>query len=110
MILSAGSVGAHYRHNQGPTFIDKTISSPGHSVAVDAPVSIALTYLEQVMKIYVDGVFAGQATGCTPPRFWGDNWNAPYAGLVLSGHAALTISDARLSRLARVPGETPVAP
>ena len=110
--ISAGSVAAAYRHLQDPAVaaIDKTATATGQTFAADAWVSVAMTVAAGVLRLYINGVQQASVTGCTPPAFWNDGWAGGY-GLAVSIDAPnLTVSDVRFSRLARTPGQVPVAP
>ncbi len=109
IILSGSTARAGYMHNQDTAgIVNKAALASGQSHAADAFVSVAVTLLAGTMRLYVNGAQAATATDCTSPRSgWSDNWNAPYGGMAISVNAALTVSDFRISRLARVPGEVP---
>ncbi len=105
--INAGTVLADYRHNQDAVFVDKTITSNGHTVAADAPRSIAITLSGGTMRLYVEGVLAGSVADCTSPLAWNDSW-VNGAGLAVSLDTTdVTVSDVRISRLARIPGQVP---
>ena len=75
--------------------------------------SLALTLLDETLRLYVNGVLAGTATDCTPPILHSDDVTR-LGGIVVAqsfsnapGSVNLTVSDLRISRLARVPGQVP---
>ncbi len=105
--LTASTIVVTYKHDNDAVFVHRAAVATGQNHAADTFVSIATAVLAGTMRLYINGVLADTETGCTPPRAWDDNWNAPYGGMTISGNANLTVSDLRISRLARVPGEVP---
>ncbi len=107
VLVTSGAVQARFSHDQaaaGAVFKSATATA---AFAADVWVSVAVTVLNEVMKVYVNGVQGAQVTGCTSPRRWGGNWTSG-AGIAVSASApSLSVSDLRLSRLARVPGQVP---
>ncbi len=107
VIINAGTVLLRYRHDQDAVFVDKTLNVSGQTFAADAWVSVAFTLKLGVLRLYVNGVSVGNVTGCTSPLAWHDYW-ANASGLIMGVETPeLTMSDVRISRLARVPGEVP---
>jgi hypothetical protein len=108
MTVNAGTITTVYQHDHDPTSVFKQVSIASQTFAAGAWVSIALTLAANTLRIYVDGVLKTTTTGCTSPRLWNDNWNAPYGGLWIATDAHLSLSDMRISALARTPGQVPV--
>jgi hypothetical protein len=106
--LNAANIVTVYQHDQDQAAaVFKQVTIASQTFAADAWVSVALTLAASTLRIYVNGVLKTTTTGCTPPRLWNDNWNAPYGGVHLAYDPHLTISDMRVSSLARVPGQRP---
>ncbi len=108
LTLNAGTATVRMMHDQdasGP--INKTATASGLTFGVGVAASIAFTLLAETMRLYVNGALAATTTDCIPPRFWDDYW-ANGSGLAVSVETpALTVSDVRVSTLARVPGQVP---
>lgn len=107
LLLNGGAVRADFRHNQALAGEVTKNPSIAHAAASGDWVSLALTLNAATMKLYIDGVLSITQADCTPPRFWADNWLSASGIAVAVGATHLTVSDLRISRLARVPGETP---
>ncbi len=97
-----------YRHTQNPGVeVHRQLTAVYAGVA-EEDVSLALTFDGPTMKLYVNGELAGTDGACTPPRrFWSDNWLSGTGLGVSVGSVGTVVSDVRVSRLTRVPGEVP---
>lgn len=105
--VNVGTLVVRYRHDQDDAgFVDKAITK-ARAVSAGTWVNLAVTLFEGTMRLYIDGVLEGTVTGCTAPRLWNDNWLAG-SGIAMSVETEdITISDVRVSSLARTPREIP---
>lgn len=105
--IGAGAIRADFRHEQDPAGEIELQAFANHAADADEWVSVAVTLLEETLTLYVDEEPVADVGGCIPPRFWNDNWTQGTGLAFVLGSEHLTVSDLRVSRLARVPGETP---
>lgn len=102
----------NYRHTHGSATLVKTINFTDATVPAATWKSLAFTLLAGTLRLYVEGVLVGTATGCTSPALWSSI--EATEGLSVCGHGEagalnVTVSDLRISRRARVPSATVAA-
>ena len=73
-------------------------------------VSVALTFKNTTLVLYVNGVEVGRNTAVAAPQLWADA--ASSSGITIGGNTGrgatnFSVSDLRISRSARTPGEVP---
>jgi hypothetical protein len=109
VLVHGGNLSLTFKHDQAPAGrVSATLSRSVSAIAADTWVSVAFTYAAGTLRLYVDGQLAGEKTGVAPPSSWSDNARASgfsIAGDRGKGATAMTISDLRVSRTARVPGQ-----
>ena len=106
-----GELTLEYGHQQdprGPVRASLRYDFKQHPVPAGRWLSLAVTYKADTLTLYVDGKQVGQQAELPPPRLWSDASRGD--GLSLLGAAGYgcpgyAISDLRISRFARTPGE-----
>lgn len=88
-------------------------SKPNHNFDAGVWVNIALTFKNETFVLYINGVEEAREIGVIAPLLWADG--ARGTGFQLGGdqgHGAtnFTVSDLRVSRVAREPGVVPTMP
>lgn len=91
----------------GPT--SDTITYNASAVQANQWVNVAFTYDAGTLDLYVNGALAGSAANVAAPQVWsdpGDAMGMSLGGALGQGATDFTLSDLRISRDARVPGQT----
>lgn len=88
--------------------VSATISYNASTIPANQWTSVAFTYEGDTLKLYVNGALVGSAANVLPPQVWSDQ--ARSDGLSIGGAQGygatdMAISDLRISRYARVPGQ-----
>lgn len=116
LFIHRGKMRWTYRHLQdpaGPVSAQFSYDLIQHPLPAQTWVSMALTFKDGALRLYIDGQKVGEQTGLRPPRIWSDSGSSDGLSLLGgSGRGAsdFALSDLRISRCARVPGERAVLP
>jgi len=109
--IDNGVLTLSFRHNQdpaGPVHAALRYDLKKNPLAVSDWHNLAYTFHGDTLRFYVNGKPAGEVKGLKPPRIWSDAARGDGLSL-LGGYGrganGLWISDLRISRRARVPGE-----
>jgi hypothetical protein len=109
--VNGGSLKLVYAHLQdpaGPVSAEITYSLRQHPVSADTWVNVAFTLKEQTLRLYLNGLLVGEKGGLRPPRVWSDAARSDGLSLLGGlgrGAVEFALSDLRISRYARTPGE-----
>lgn len=107
----SGILFLEYVHDQGAggqTVV--TLSYNAGAIPANTWTSVAFTYDAGTLILYVNGAAVASAQNVPAPQIWSDDARGSAAGLSIAGARGrgatdMTISDLRISRFARVPGQ-----
>jgi hypothetical protein len=104
--FSNGFLSAKFGNNQRYPPVQTALSTSVRSLPAKAWENIALTYSRGRLVLYVNGARAASRSGVAAPQVWSDTSRSSgltVAGAFGKGATQLTVSDLRISRIARVP-------
>lgn len=104
--FSNGFLSAKFGDNQRYPPVQAVLTTSVRSLRAKAWESIALTYSHGQLVLYVNGARAASKSGVPAPQVWSDinrSSGLTIAGANGKGATQLSVSDLRISRVARVP-------
>jgi Glycosyl hydrolases family 39/Concanavalin A-like lectin/glucanases superfamily len=108
LTVDGGRLTASLRHLQsarGPVQASIPVSAAG--LRANRWVNVALTFRRGTLRLYLNGRIAGARRGIVAPAVWSDSGNGDGLDLLGAegkGATDFSLSDLRISRVARVPG------
>lgn len=108
LLLYNGNVQVRFSQHQDPSVFVNAVGNYPVTVGAGVWKSVALSYQAPNLSLVVDEVVLGTLAGCLAPAFWGDN-ATPNNGIIIGapGVPQITVSDIRVSQLARTVGVVP---
>jgi hypothetical protein len=106
--IGGGSVGVQLQQAQDGTSTDADVSAPEH-LSGSGWNELAVTYASGVLRLYLDGKEVASKSRVSAPLVWSDTGHGDGIQLLSSSYGVtkdLTLSDLRISDVARVPGQS----
>jgi hypothetical protein len=107
--LNAGWLALNFSHGQAVSgHTSATLRYNVSALPANQWTSVAFTYLRGTLDLYVGGALVGAASNVAPPAVWSDQARGDgfdLEGARGKGATSVAISDLRISRVARTPGQ-----